>query len=355
MPELIVQINKIEENARYLVELCQRQNLELMGVMKGCHPCEILLNRLQHCGFSTLGFSRPEVMASTSAFLRERPTLIALPKPRHCKEVIKYFSHSYHSSEASIRRLAQCVNPTDEPHGVILMIEVGDFREGVLPKDAMALLHSLKSVWKGNFRLAGIACNYGCCSGTLPSAESIQVMAELAENIKHAFHLENLQVSIGGSVVVEYLEQNPLPPQITQIRAGEAVLLGNIPCLVQQHQHLNQDTFLLRGEVLEVAEKELTTFKNRGRDALGRQIQLTNTGKRKRAIIDFGDVDTDALSLTPTEENVKIVTSNSDYTILDITDCPNQIRQGDRLLFQPNYRSLIRAFMSPFTQFVIST
>jgi predicted amino acid racemase len=106
---------------------------------------------------------------------------------------------------------------------------------------------------------------------------------------------------------------------------------------------------LFRGTVVEVQLKPSKPPGRQGSDAFGRRLSaFQDRGLRKRAILNFGFLDTDAFGLTPRNHLAEIITSNSDYTVLDVTDCDPPISVGDVLEFDMNYHAMIQGFMSPY-------
>ncbi|MDZ7873364.1 MAG: hypothetical protein U5N27_09550 [Rhizobium sp.] len=81
-------------------------------------------------------------------------------------------------------------------------------------------------------------------------------------------------------------------------------------------------------------------------DAFGVCREPEDRGIRTRAILDFGVVDTDPASLISTVPGLSIITSNSDYTVVDITECNFPYHVGDRIKFKLTYKSMLQCFTS---------
>ena len=121
---------------------------------------------------------------------------------------------------------------------------------------------------------------------------------------------------------------------LTELRCGEAILLGRIPSgetgdLFMPKAH--RDAFLLEGVVLEVYEK----------------------AGRTQALVDFGCQDTGAAALTPYHEGITPVETSSDYLTVacDPPESPRPgVAVGDRLSFIPSYYALLAAMTSPFVE-----
>ena len=77
-------------------------------------------------------------------------------------------------------------------------------------------------------------------------------------------------------------------------------------------------------------------------DAFGRKPIYEDRGIRRRALLSFGRLDTGEVeTLIPREEGITVVEASSDHCILDITDCPRELKAGDIVEFSLRYRHLL--------------
>jgi predicted amino acid racemase len=133
-------------------------------------------------------------------------------------------------------------------------------------------------------------------------------------------------LSVGGSDVLEWVENgNNLPPEVTEIRCGTAVLLGTYPFNNLPVPGTNSDAIMLEAEVLECRYKY----------------------GRLRAVVDFGTLDTSPEDVRAPFDGMAFKGASSGYTVFDVTDCPERLSTGRHISFLLNYRSLGRAFLSP--------
>lgn len=344
MAELIVDLSQLRHNLTVVQALCARHRLELLAVAKGCNGFSPLIKVLQTCGVRRVGFSRAGDAAKAASSLHSRPCFLSLTAPEQAEEIVQHFGLSLQSELITIQALARAAERDSRSHGIILMVDIGDLREGVAPDEVVRTARAILELRSPFLELRGIGATLGCCSGTLPDNQNLGLLQELAieteQGTGHALKI----LSIGGSVVIPWIEKGLLPPRINQVRLGEALLLGTIPTLEQRHEVLSQDVFLLRGTVLEAKEKPSMPPGRQGRDVFGQQLRFTDRGHRLRCILDFGIIDTYPKGLTPVREGVEFINSNSDYTLVDATESGIKWKPGDTMDFHLNYQALIRAF-----------
>jgi predicted amino acid racemase len=348
MAQLVIHLEKLRHNIASILSYCHSKNLEIVGIIKGSYAKPVILKEFQRAGIKTIGTSKISTAEETARHLDEKPILITLPSPAELDAVLHWTRASLNSEIQVIRELADRAYRLKKNHGIILMVDNGDLREGVMPEDVLDTTKQIMEIRSPYIEFLGLGANLGCCSGTLPDEQNIALLQELALDIENRLGYHIQTVSIGGSVMLDWLSSHALPSKINQIRIGEAIMLGNIPGINQKHPELYDDVLLFEGEILEIKEKPGQPLGTQGTDALGRKPLGFRAGIRKRAILNFGVVDTNPGGLTALHENIHVVTSNADYTIVDITECPNPLSIGSTLSFRMNYRAMIQAFCSPF-------
>ncbi len=356
MADLLIDIEKLKYNIFAIKKICKENNLGLMGIVKACFTCRPVIKAFADCEIMDIGFSRIEVGSHCEKDLSNHTrTLIAITIPEFADETVKYFTGSYHSEIESIQSVSESSKKFGIDHHVTLIVDNGDLREGVLPDDAKAYVKQILEMQTKNSHLkfAGLAANLGCCSGILPSNENLGTMNTITMDIEKDLGIDVPTLSLGGSIMLDWLSQKPLPEKISQLRVGETILLGNVPIINRHFEGLHSDVFTYRTTALEVKDKPSMPKGELGLDALGRKPTFYDKGIRKRAILNFGAVDTDPWALQPRGINAEIINSNSEYTIADITENNDNVKSGTVIDFSPGYSALIRAFLSPFVRKIV--
>jgi predicted amino acid racemase len=346
--QLIVDLEKLRHNIHFVCTYCSSKNLELIGVIKGAYAFHEIIKEFQEGGIKTMGMSKASLVSRWTEYLIDKPILISLPSLNELDLVTCNFKASLISEIDVIKALAASAERNSQVHGIILMVDNGDLREGVMPEDVLEIAEAILSIKNRHLKFLGLGANLGCCSGTLPDHENISQLEELALDIETRLGYGIETVSIGGSVMLDWMEHNELPLKINQIRIGESILLGNIPSVNRKHPELFDDVFILRGDILEVKEKPSKPPGRQGKDAFGCEPRIVDRGRRIRALLNFGLVDTDPSGLIACAENIEVINYNADYTVVDLTECEQHFKPGDALEFKMNYRSMLQSFVSPF-------
>lgn len=348
MAEICVDRAKLRHNIQTVQRFCRSKGVELVGVVKGCQSCLPLIRCFDDEGIDLLGLSRVEVARACEPFLRRRPYLVTMPGLRRSQEAARYCQTSLISELSAIESLADAADRQGRPHGVVLMVDLGDLREGVLPEQVIPTVRRILERCSPSIRLQGLGANFACCSGLLPDRDNLGLLAELAHEVQDTCGYELQTVSVGGTVALDWMQHHPLPGAINQIRVGEGILLGTLITPQPELGHLYQDVFTLTAEVLEVKEKPSLPVGSLGADAFGRRHRFEDRGLRRRAVLHVGAVDTDTSGIAALSHALEIVNSNSEYSIVDVTDCDPPVHVGERIDFRMTYKALARSFVSPF-------
>lgn len=347
MPKLIIDSAKIRHNIQVIQAFCERKGLQLVGVVKSCQMIPSLVALFQECGITSLGISDIDINARLGRSLEGSPLLITVPKPSQAEIVVKNFRASVNSELVTIRALSDAANQYRTTHDVTLMIEVGDLREGIMPEEALSSVRSILEFRSPYLRLTGIGANLACCSGTLPSVTNMSMLNEIASDIERQLGHRFEKVSVGGSVMLDWLELHDLPSRINELRVGEAILLGTIPSINRRHDSLFHDAFVFKGAVLEIKEKPVMPPQKIPESDRGR-ARVAGNELRKRAVVDFGNINTVPRALLSLDENVRYVGSTSDYSVFDVTECSRRFVPGDEMRFIPNYQAMTQSLISPY-------
>jgi len=352
MAQLFIDLGKLNYNIHYVDNLCDQKGLELIAVVKGCFAYMPIIETFQNAGIKIFGISNPSVVIKNLHYMNHRPMMIAVPSARESDIVTRCFKSSLNSEITTIQALGLASDKNNCYHEIILMVDNGDLREGVMPEDVLNTVRKILKIRSKRLKFCGLGANLGCCSGTLPDKQNLNLLQELALDVEKKLGCEIKTVSMGGSVLLEWMKNNDLPSKINQVRMGEAILLGNIPTVNKKHEDLFSDVFTFIGEILEIKEKPSVPSGRQGLDAFGRVPQFKDRGIRRRAILNFGFSSTEPSGLTSRVKGIEIINSNSDYAIADVTDCKERLSVGDILEFDLNYSAMMRVFLSPYTEYI---
>ena len=334
-----VACERIQCNTKSIISLCAMHGIEVVGVTKSVCGNPEVAHAMLSGGVSMLGESRlSHVIRLREAGIKADIMMLRLPALSEVDEIVRLTQVSLNSQQETVRALSRSAQTQANIHRVILMIEAGDRREGVLPENAMLVARDILGL--PNIELIGVGANVSCIGGVQPSRENTQIIVDVAEDIERKLGIPMQVISGGHTSSLFLLNHGEMPPRVNQLRIGEGILLGVDPA----NEHLlptsYQDVFKIIAEIIEIETKPSLPEGNLTVDSFGRVPELKDNGIRKRAILAMGEQDLSISGLTPRILGVKVIGASSDHLVVDITDAVHPLRLGDELEFLPNYASL---------------
>ena len=353
-----IEINKnsITHNVRILHDFCNKREIKLCVVTKCCCSEEEIINLIHSSGINEIADSNQENFKRLpvdlacnlrKSVIKTRLTdielLSSLPPSARPQRV-------FISDEIMLEVLIG-ISPDICPD-IMLIAEVGDFRDGFYPQQ-------LSSICKRyhNLPIIGIAANYACLSGKMPCMEDANLLSQLASEIITRDG-ELPLVSLGGTVAyplfddARFLDDERHRDNICawELRMGEGIFLGRNPATDINLPGFKQDAFTFFGEILEIREKEYSESGNKGYNALGEKDLAFKTGKRLNMVLDFGVLAAPAKSLCPLDNLTEIVGQTYDFTILDITKSGREYTVGQYIGFTPLYGTISHAMLNKYVK-----
>ena len=344
-PLLEINLNKIADNTKYLVDLCNKNNISIAGVIKGVNADEEVVNVLADGGCKYLASSRIEQITDLKEKNIEKETmLIRMPMKHEIKEVVKYIDISLNSEINTINLLEKECKKQKKEHKIILMVDLGDLREGFFNKEELIditlyIENNLEYV-----KLYGIGTNLSCYGSIKPSHENLSYLCEIAQDIEDKIGRKLDIISGGSTTSLPLLFDNKMPSKINNLRIGEALIIGRdlIDYWGYDLDKMHKDTMILKAEVIEIKEKPTYPIGEMFLDAFGNKPVYEDKGIRKRAILAVGKQDfVNDRDLVPLDENVEIVGSSSDHLIVDIQDSDTNFQVGDIMSFGMFYSNAL--------------
>ena len=343
-PRLEIDHAKISHNTRTLVERLARRGISVTGVTKATLGSVKIAAALLQAGVRTLGDSRIEnIEAMRLGQITAPMTLIRSPMLSQTERVVACVDVSFNTEIEVIRRLSLEAQKIHRMHGVILMVELGDLREGIMPDD---LLETVRETLRlPNIVLKGIGTNLACRCGVSPDARNMAELSTLADLIEATFDLQLEIVSGGNSANLEWALSGADTGRINNLRLGEALLLG---CETLHRQPINglfTDAFTLVAEVIESRVKPSQPSGTIAQTAFGKAAPVIDRGLVKQSILAIGRQDIDPHGLLP-PDGIEIMGTSSDHLVLVSDNCDLPV--GSEVSFQVNYSALVHAMTSPF-------
>ena len=346
-PWLSIDLDKIEHNSRTLVELCTQHGIAVTGVTKAsCGNPEVAKAMLRG-GVCSIADSRLENIHRLRAAGIDTPyLLLRLPPLSATDTVVASVDLSLNSELSVLQGLSAAAGRRGVAHDVIIMVDLGDLREGLLPDDLMPFMQ--KATRLAGIRIVGIGANLICFSGVVPDVDNMNRLAGLADAVEQNFELRLKWISGVNSSGLELIASGRMPTRVNHARIGEAILLGRETVHRSPWPDTYQDAFVLHAEVLELANKPSLPVGTRSQEAFGKRPQFEDRGVIKRALLNVGREDVDVAGITPVDARFRILGASSDYLAIDVSTAGDDIHVGDQLAFSLNYSALLAAMTSEY-------
>ncbi len=343
-PYIEIDLNKIAHNASKLKEIWGEAGIDVMGITKVNLGEPHIAQTLVDSGITLLGDSRIEdIIRMKKAGINANFCLIRTPFLSDIKRVVRYTDISLNTEFRVIKALNKEAIKQQKRHKVILMVEMGDRREGILPGD---LHNEVKRILElPNIELEGIGANFACFGGIKPNQEKMSYLSLLTDTIEQQFGTKLSVISGGNSANFIWLQEGGRPGRVNNVRLGESIFLGVETLYRHPIEGLHQDAFKIVAEVIEVKRKPSLPTGELALNAFGETPNFEDRGIIPRAILGLGREDVAIDGLTP-QIDVDILGGSSDHMILDAKQ--SGLKVGDTVTFLPNYSALLAAMTSPF-------
>lgn len=349
MPYLEIDLKKIQHNAKTLKETLDSKNISIIGVTKVTLGNPTIAKTLVQAGINYLGDSRiGNIIRMREAGVNAKFVLIRNPSLDEIPLVIRYADISLNTELKTIEKLSEESIQQGKKHGVILMVEMGDLREGIMPKDLENIVEKVLKL--NNIELLGIGTNLKCFAGVIPDENNMKEFSEIAGKLQKKFGLKLQFISGGNSANYEWIMSTKDKGLINNLRIGTVILLGVEGIREEPIPNFYQDTFTFVAEIVEIKEKPLYPKGTITTNAFGEPSIFQNKNKfkeghRNHALLNAGRQDIQEKGLFPKDE-VEILSASSDYIIVDLKE--RDFKLGDELRFNVNYEALLGAMTSPF-------
>ena len=350
-PMIEIDTKAIENNARVLCGVCAQSGISVAGVVKFSDGRVSIARSYAAGGCVQIGVSRAgHLCALREALPGTELMLTRAPGKSDLEEAARFADLILHSSAEGLRLLDAAAARVGTRPGVLLMLDLGDLREGVETAEELCALAGMVERELPHLRLRGVGSEFACLNGILPTPENLTELSDAAEAVEREIGRELEIVSGGSSIDLLLLRDgvSRIPPKINHLRLGGSIANPRNIRLNRgvSFPGLREDTMVLKAEIIEIEEKD---SRPRGVSTLnwaGSGIaQPQKHDRRLRAVLAVGSQDIgDAARLTPLDEGVEIIGCSSDHTVVDVTEHPGTLAFGDTLSFAMAYSAMLYAF-----------
>lgn len=345
-PQIVIDVKKYQHNLQYLLNLAHQKNMTLMAVSKVFCADQNIIDVMNKEQVDFIADSRIENLENMDTNIQK--VLLRIPMPSEVNKVVKYSNISLNSELETIVMLDEAAKKMNTKHDIILMIDLGDLREGIIDENevykTVNLILQLDAI-----HLRGIGTNLTCYGGVIPTEETLKMLVDYKNQIEFRFGIELDIVSGGNSSNLTLLLQNQIPKEINNIRLGESIVLGRETAFGDYLDQMYTDVFTLKAEIIEIKDKPSIPIGTIGMNAFGKVPVFKDKGEMRRAIIAIGAQDVDHTELIP-YDTIEAIGSSSDHIILDVTDSINEYKVGDIVSFRLTYSSILSLMTSKYVK-----
>lgn len=349
-PRLEIDLTKLHYNTRTLVDRLAYKGITVTGVTKVSLGNPEIARVMLRAGVAFIGDSRIEnIKRMCEAGVDAKFVLLRTPLMSQVAQVLEYADVSFNTELSIVESLNQAAEKINKIHQIVLMVELGDLREGILPQDLEAIVHRILRL--PYIQLLGLGTNLACFGGVKPDIQKMTQLSDLAELIRRDFNLQLAMISGGNSANLEWFSRYTDVGAINNLRLGESIFLGCETLKRQPIDSLHTDAVTLVAEVIESKLKPSFPSGELSQTAFGTRPVYKDRGEIHRAILGIGRQDVDISGIKPLTEGVDILGGSSDHLIVDCQRHPLQV--GDEVEFRPNYAALLAAMTSPYVKKVL--
>jgi len=343
---------KLEHNFRYIDRIFKKNNIKWSVVTKLLCGNKLYIGELLKLNIFQAADSRISNLRTIKSIKPEIETIYIKPPAKHAvSNVVKYADISLNTSISVIKLLSKEAVKQDKIHKIIIMIEMGELREGIMRDDLISFYSEVFEL--PNIEVIGIGTNLACLYGVLPNNDKLIQLSLYKQLIDATFNKKIPLVSGGASVTIPLIFNRTLPQGINHFRVGETLFLGTDVYHDSTFEKMHNDVFRLFAEIIELIEKPVVPMGEMGTNVQGESAEVNEEDygrTTKRALIDLGLLDIEENQILPLDPDISIVGASSDMIVMDLGDNEKNYKVGDFLEFRMTYLGTVRIMNSKYIE-----
>lgn len=350
MAYITLDSKKLKSNFQYLNRLFEKNEIQWTVVSKIISGNRLFMNELLSFGVRQMADSRVSNLKTVKSIDPDIETMyIKPPAKRSIASVVKYADISMNTEIETIKQLSAEAVQQGKVHRIIIMIELGELREGVVGEKVIDFFNDVFHL--ENIEVVGIGTNLTCLYGVLPNQDKLIQLSLYEQLIEARFNRQIPYVSGGSSVTIPLLLKGILPKGINHFRVGESLFLGTDVYNDEPMDHMNTDVMRLYSEIIELNKKPLVPSGDMGSNVEGNTFDFKeeDLGQESyRAILDLGLLDVDMDHIKPTDEEIEFAGASSDMIVVNLGKNKQGYNVGDVVEFRMDYMGTLRAINSKY-------
>lgn len=348
-PLLKIDHKALRSNMETVIGWCSRAGIDVTGVIKGTNGMASVALDYERCGARRIASSRLEQLRRIrEAGVKLPLMMIRVPMISELEEMVGLCDYSLQGSPDTIDALEEVLAAKGAEHRVILMADLGDLREGLIDKDEFVRTAKHIEDDLPHVHLAGIGTNLGCVGSVVPTKDKMEMLTGWAKAVEEAIGRPLEIVSGGATSSLMPVMDGVMPPKVNNLRIGALVLCGPLEdyrtCYGREEADvLSDEVFVLEAEVIEAGVKPTHPVGELGVNAFGERAEYVDRGERKRVLLAIGRADYgDIGDIIPMLSGAEVTMASGDHTVMDVEDCSEDLKVGDKVKFKLRYSAILR-------------
>ena len=342
--------NRLQHNYDYLKKLFDEGDIRWGIVTKMLCGNSEMIQEVLNLGIKEVHDSRLSNLQIAKSLDNNIKTVYIKPPPQKIiPDIVAYCDVSLNSEYETIKTLSEEALRQKKIHGVIIMIEMGDLREGVMGDDLVDFYERVFEL--PGIRVVGLGTNLNCLHGIMPSSDKLVQLSLYKQIIEAKFNKKIPMVSAGTTVTIPLLLKKMLPKGVNHFRVGEALYFGTDLFTGETMEGMRDDVFELYAQVIELQEKPMVPMGELGVNPSGEMADIDESlyGQTSyRAIIDVGLLDVKPDYLITNHKGAELVGASSDMLVVDIGQNESDLKVGDMLRFNMAYMGALSLLNSNY-------
>ena len=335
--------DKLKSNFEFLKKEFEENDVSWGIVSKILCGNRMYLQELINMGTNEIHDSRISNLAKIKELNPDVQTVyIKPPSKRNLGDVVRYADVSLNSELNTIKWISEEAVKQNRSHKIIIMVETGDLREGVMGDHLLDFYAEVFDL--PNIEVIGLGTNLNCLNGVLPSADKLIQLSLYKQIIELKFNKKIPWVSAGTSVTIPLMLRKQLPKGVNHFRIGETLYFGVDLVEEKTIEGMHDNVFELFAEIIEMQEKPLLPTGTLASNPQGEVTEIDESlyGQSSfRAILELGLLDDGAF---------EILGASSDMIIINLGENPKNYKVGDLIKFQLKYMGALAILNSSYIE-----
>jgi ornithine racemase len=355
MAHLKLYRDRLRHNYLFLHDLLGDKEISWGVVTKMFCGNPTFLKEILDLGINEVHDSRISNLKAVKKINPAIQTVYIKPPPKNsAASLIQWADVSFNTELETIRALSAQAQRQNKLHKIIIMIEMGDLREGVMRDDVVNFYAQVFDL--PNIQVVGLGTNLNCLHGIMPNADKLIQLALYREIIEMKFNRRIPWVSGGTTVTLPLLIRGDLPSSVNHFRIGEALYFGADLFAGNTIEGMRDDVLTLFTEIIELHQKPLVPSGDLGVDPRGNIAQINEAliGQTTwRAIVDVGHLDINPDFLVSIRADISVLEASSDMLVLDLGENSSDLKVGDHISFNLRYMGALGLMNSRYIDKIV--